>query len=179
MGGFGSGRWGSHSKRYTKENSLTLDLNFILKHGGLEPRTGTVHWSRNDKEFASIHYEIRRTFEGKFRLNLDYQNNGESVFESIELVSTPQNLGGERYWMCCPLICNGIPCNKRRSKLYSPPGCKYFGCRDCLDLTYESSQESHKYDRVFSQFASDTSSTLEMVKRMFDGIKKRSKERSK
>jgi hypothetical protein len=32
-------------------------------------------------------------------------------------------------------------------KLYLPPGGKFFGCRQCYDLTYESCQRSHKYDR--------------------------------
>jgi hypothetical protein len=32
--------------------------------------------------------------------------------------------------------------------LYLPPGGKFFGCRQCYDLTYESCQRSHKYDRV-------------------------------
>jgi hypothetical protein len=32
--------------------------------------------------------------------------------------------------------------------LYLPPGGEVFGCRHCYGLTYESCQQSHKYDRV-------------------------------
>ena len=38
-------------------------------------------------------------------------------------------------------------------KLYLPPGGKYYGCRHCYDLTYESSQTSHsRIRRLFLQY---------------------------
>jgi hypothetical protein len=61
-----------------------------------------------------------------------------------ELVTTPCNLGGVRYWFICPLITNGRVCGRRVSKLYLAAGSKYFGCRHCHNLTYVSCQEHDK-----------------------------------
>ncbi len=40
-------------------------------------------------------------------------------------------------------------------KLYYPPGGIYFGCRQCYKLTYESCQESHKYDGLWRSMGFD------------------------
>ena len=44
----------------------------------------------------------------------------------------------------CPLVVRGSPCERRVGKLYLPPGGRYFGCRLCYDLTYESDQTHDK-----------------------------------
>ncbi len=40
----------------------------------------------------------------------------------------------------CGLVVNGRSCGARVKKLYLPPGGRYFGCRRCHDVTYESAQ---------------------------------------
>jgi hypothetical protein len=37
-----------------------------------------------------------------------------------------------------------VPCGRRVSALYLPPGAKWFGCRHCYELTYESAQTHDK-----------------------------------
>lgn len=37
-----------------------------------------------------------------------------------------------------------VTCQRRVRKLYLPPGAKYFGCRTCYKLTYQSVQEHDK-----------------------------------
>ena len=54
-----------------------------------------------------------------------------------------------RYYFACPAVVDGVYCGCCCSKLYLPLGGKVFGCRECYDLTYQSCQESHKYDKVF------------------------------
>jgi hypothetical protein len=49
----------------------------------------------------------------------------------------------------CPAVKDGVYCGGRVTKLFLPPGSAVFGYRDCYDLTYQSCQESHKYDKVF------------------------------
>ena len=44
------------------------------------------------------------------------------------------------WWFICPLIKDGIACNRRVLKLYIGGG-KYFGCRHCYELTYQSCQK--------------------------------------
>jgi len=41
--------------------------------------------------------------------------------------------------------------NRRVAKLHSPPGSRYFGCRHCHDLTYNSCQEAHQAERLFGR----------------------------
>lgn len=160
MGGYGSGRWGLSSKKYTVEDCLTLDLNFLLREGGVSPRSGKLNWSRGGVVHSSIGY----SFEPGPLLRLNYTKNGESVNIPVFLLSTTQRLGGVRYWMKCPLVINGISCNNRCSKLYCTPNCKFFGCRSCLDLTYESCQESHKFDAMFTSLSRRTGKSLAKVK---------------
>ncbi len=56
-----------------------------------------------------------------------------------ELETTDCHFGGKRYWFICPLIWDGTKCRRRTGVLYL--GGKYFGCRNCYDLAYQSQQE--------------------------------------
>lgn len=153
MGGYGSTRWGYHAKRWTKEDALTLDLNFILRNGGLRTRSATLHWSRDGERFAAISYEVKWMYDSPPRIILNYLKEGVSVRQVLELQTTPQALGGYRYWVACPLLHNVIPCHRRCSKLYLLPGQKYFGCRRCFNLSYESCNESGRYDSIIRSIA--------------------------
>jgi len=48
---------------------------------------------------------------------------------------TVRNFGGERPWFVCP----GAGCGRRVALLYGPG--RYFLCRHCYDLRYESQRE--------------------------------------
>jgi hypothetical protein len=60
----------------------------------------------------------------------------EDVKEPVSLEWTPCNFGGERPWFVCPGVVNGKRCGRRVAILYGPG--KYFLCRHCYDLRYES-----------------------------------------
>jgi hypothetical protein len=83
------------------------------------------------------------------------------------MVSTRPYFGGRRWWFVCPLIVRGIACNRRAGKLYLPPGAKYFGCRKCHDLTYESCQDSHRFDRALGQLGADFGLSAREVRQLF------------
>ena len=51
---------------------------------------------------------------------------------------TPCNFGGERPWF----VCHRVTCGRRVAILYGPG--KYFLCRRCYDLRYESQREDNK-----------------------------------
>jgi len=53
-------------------------------------------------------------------------------------VTTRPYFGGIRWWFICPLIVEGRACQERVRRLHLPPGGRYFGCRRCYNLTYES-----------------------------------------
>ena len=59
----------------------------------------------------------------------------EDIRESVSLEWTPCNFGGERPWFLCP----GAGCGRRVVVLYGPG--RYFLCRHCYDLSYESRRE--------------------------------------
>lgn len=58
----------------------------------------------------------------------------------IPVVSTRCNYGGHRWWFTCPLVVNGCACRRRCRILYLPPDSKFFGCRECHQLSYGSRQ---------------------------------------
>lgn len=146
MGGSGSGRH-FYNTRPVKEDSLVLDGYQVLpklikdsKH--YKELSGVISWSRPYREkFASIAY----TFENDSLVISYIRDKTESIQYSLNLVPTMQPKGGYRYWFKCPIV----HCGRLAAKLYKPVGSKYFGCRICHNLTYESSNESHRFDSFF------------------------------
>jgi hypothetical protein len=59
----------------------------------------------------------------------------EEVDETVALEWQACNFGGERPWFLCP----GARCGRRVAVLYGPG--RYFLCRHCYDLRYESQRE--------------------------------------
>ena len=144
MGGYGSGRH-YYSARQTVEDSLKLDsyhlLPNIIKESGGGYYSGLLSWSRNGEQFSSVSYILD---EHVFKLSYT-KDKTVHVNCPVPLVTTCQPNGGLRYWFLCPL--DG--CTRKTAKLYMPAGAKYFGCRSCYNLTYQSCNESHKYDTFF------------------------------
>ena len=177
MGGYGSGRWGDHVKKTTVEECLALDAAKLARDGLIErsPDTGSLRWTRTatGEEVASVTY-VRGILDGELVLTLLYNRtaaNGtrHAVRQAIALEATYPPVGGECWRFACPLAPRGRACGRRARKLYLPPGARYFGCRTCQDLTYTSSQESHKYDSVFSSLARATGFDPAFVKRVLSG----------
>jgi hypothetical protein len=63
----------------------------------------------------------------------------EDVKETVALSWTACNFGGERPWF----ICTGAGCGRRVAILYGPG--RYFLCRHCYDLTYQSQRDNVMY----------------------------------
>jgi hypothetical protein len=136
-------------------------MKFLNTHhyfdGGI--RWGSCNWNRNGEKTGSIGFEVS-TIEGDEYIRLHYTHTDNSTNEKTELnykaqiVSTPCNYGGRRWWFICPLNLDGCACNRRVGVLYLA-GSKYFGCRHCNNLTYTSSKESHKFDSMFLKIGVD------------------------
>ena len=162
MGGYGSGSWNSLNSRRAVEDGLTLDIGYLLREKLIRPggfSSGTLRWSRNGEEFASISYWFRDTDE-ELCLTLKYKWRDEPVELPIPLRSTPAHFGGERLWLTCPFCSR----NEKLSKLYLPSGSKHFACRRCHNLTYTSCQESHKFDSMFKFLALQTGASPKEIK---------------
>lgn len=139
MGGSGSGNWYRCCSKNTADGLLWLDINWLHRHGYLHPASwAMLSWKRRGEQSGSI--TLRS--EGE-RLILSYQQRRryrddawEPVEQPVHLTWTPCYYGGRRAWFICP----GFGCGRRVGKLYA--GGRYFLCRHCYDLAYESQRES-------------------------------------
>lgn len=160
MGGYGSGRWQTHYAKDLVDESKPLPttylrqaLNYVADNNVLGPGwPGSLAWKRGDQPSGSIGYLITRgspfpvvhlrydiTPWGGEKTSYDY---------AVNVVATTPTYGGRHWWWICPLTKNGRPCQRRVAKLYLPGSGRYFGCRHCYDLTYQSCRDSHKFDAL-------------------------------
>jgi hypothetical protein len=142
VGGVGSGSWYRFDKKSTTGECHSVDVRYLHREGLLESgRWFSLRWSRADRETGSIQgvvsvgdlpdqvtllYRHRRGLGGEW----------EDVGEPVDLAWTACNFGGERPWFICP----GSGCGRRVAVLYGPG--RYFLCRPCYDLVYDSQREN-------------------------------------
>ena len=138
MGGSGSGYWFRWGSKATTESQHWIDIRWLKKQGRLRPGSaGSLSWSRGDEQTGSIRYRMEAD-----RMILDYRHRSdgsewEPVEQNIIFNRTPCNYGGCRTWFLCPR------CWKRVAVLYGAG--KYFFCRHCYNLSYESQHESQPF----------------------------------
>ena len=145
MGGAGSGNWYRFDKKTTTGECHSVDVRYLYREGLLASgRWFTLRWSRAGSETGSIRGAVIE--EGKpERVVLTYRHRRgpggewEDVREPVPLTWTGCNFGGERPWFVCP----GAGCGRRVAVLYRPG--RYFLCRRCYDLVYESQRENGMY----------------------------------
>ena len=133
MGGPGSGSWYRWSRKDTVEEHRSLDVNRWHREGLLRPwqRFGWV-WKRNGEEEASISVA---TYPEAVELSYTIwpgTEDAEKVRYVVPITWTGCNYGGRRPWFVCP----NTKCGRRVGKLYLRG--RYFLCRHCHDLVYES-----------------------------------------
>ena len=148
------GGWNSKGKR---EAGNRLDIFWLKKHGYLNKdysfRGGGIKWTSYYGHESSIGFSVTTDDWGKpeeqkyIRLQYThtdhYSKEKESVNYRVNLVTTPCQYGGKRYWFICPLTSNGQYCGRRAGTLYNLG--KYFGCRHCGNITYASQKASGSY----------------------------------
>ena len=175
MGGSGSGR-PSGDGRITVEECLTLDVNKLFSDPRLKAgirAQGQLCWTTNfpGKVTPSLNFDINTLDPSYLSICLSYimLPQKEEIHLDIRLETTRPYFGGLRWWFCCPLIRrDGNPCDRRVVKLRLPPGGKYYGCRECYDLTYTSCLESHQFDGLYARIAGDIGLTPSRVKRILN-----------
>ncbi len=188
MGGTGSGRWTYHDKRRTTEECWAIGISDVariidLRNPGPVSRSLRLIKPATGKERSSVRFVLEVGDVDTPLLRLSYPVKGRWGLEHpievvVHLQTTRPNFGGVRWWFSCPGMVGGEECGRRVGKLYLPPGDRYFACRYCLDLTYESCQKSHRYDRLFAQMAGEASGeAFEAVKRAFSHQTKEARRR--
>jgi hypothetical protein len=103
-----------------------------------------LRWSRAGSEADSIRCVVsgddrpdRMTFLYRHRSGMGGE--WEDVREPVDLAWTACNFGGERPWFLCPRV----GCGRRVAVLYGPG--RYFLCRHCCDLSYQSQRDNKMY----------------------------------
>lgn len=175
MGSSGSGRWNYQEKKRTTEECWALDvanLPLEMLDGGTS--SGVLRAPRLDSSNSVLCVRGALQLGGESPvLTLSYRPcrraEGRELTEQVRLLATKPHFGGVRWWFACPFSSKDRePCGHRVGKLYLPPGERWFGCRRCHALTYKSSQESHRHDRLCALMAGeDSGKTFEAVKRTF------------
>lgn len=150
-----SGR-GVRFKKRTVEDSYHLSIFELRESGPLSqpPRPWTATWGRG-QAFHRLDISVPIDTPDGPVLHMTcalLDTSGiehASIWEGIELVSTPCHFGGKRFWFVCPMR----SCGRRIAKLYFPPNKNGFLCRHCHNLTYQGRQEHrNKLYEVFSRF---------------------------
>ena len=136
MGGYSSGRVGW---RAMCEHLLSIDVRRWARGNYLFSGYFSWQWTRDGERTGSI-----SVWGHGDRIELDYNKDGEKYRYPVHLTYTPCHLGGSRVWFRCP----SISCRQRAAKLYL--GSRYFACRRCYNLAYQS-QSYSPYDRALMQ----------------------------
>lgn len=138
-------RWRWDKKR-TVEECKSISTTFLKKHGYFGGfGWGGMKWTNSlGEETGSIGFRVsvqEWTGEIRFQYTQTHRNGEKEELDyPVRLTATPCHYGGKRWWFICPLVKNGVACNRRVLKLYLGGG-KYFGCRHCYNLTHQSCQE--------------------------------------
>jgi hypothetical protein len=145
MGGEGSGNWYRSDKKTTTGECQRVDVRYLHREDLLKPgRWFSLRWSRANRETGSIRGVVIGD-EKPEKVILTYRHRSgpsgewEDVREPVELAWTACNFGGERPWFICP----GAGCGRGVALLYGPR--RYFLCRHCYELVYESQREDKMY----------------------------------
>lgn len=137
-------------KKTTVEECKSISTTFLRDHGYFcAGKWGGMKWTNSaGEQTGAISFFVRVDgIFGKIRFQYTstdrYSGEATELDYSVDLKATPCHFGGLRWWFLCPILQNENPCWKRVGKLYLAGG-KYFGCRHCYGLTYQSSQENDK-----------------------------------
>lgn len=140
MGGPGSGRWYRWGTRETVEGCLRIDVRDWQRRGFLRPGTAFVwSWYQGRSRVASIDVAA---LDGAVELSYTCRHGAgeaQAVRYRVPLTWTPCHYGGRRPWFVCP----GRGCGRRAAVLYLHG--RYFLCRRCHGLVYESQREDRAH----------------------------------
>jgi hypothetical protein len=141
LGRIGSGSWYRFNKKTTTDECHSVDVRYLHRHGLLKPGSRfSLRWSCAGRETGSIRGLVDSSRPPKsmtllYRHRSGLAGEGEDVRERVPLKRTSCNFGGKRPWFLCPRM----GCGRRVAVLYGPG--RYFLCRHCYDLRYQSQRE--------------------------------------
>jgi len=138
-------------KKDTVNDAHSFDILLLQNQGMLKHSFGTpwtCTWSRCEQVVARITYSVEAVGSRPHAIRFQYAITDRETGQKqdydylVQLSATACNFGGERWWFICPLTVGGRPCRRRCRILYLPWNGRYFGCRECYGLSYDSRQMS-------------------------------------
>lgn len=140
MGGYGSGRSRTTCRKTVVEDCVhvsSADLPPVLNFGepiriNLRCHDGLI------LGYQFFQYEVLRG--GLAAITSEVKTKDGTVKDVVPVLATAARSGGERNCFGCPLWVGGQMCLEPCRKLYCPPASDLFGCRNCHQLVYASSQ---------------------------------------
>ena len=130
------------SKKEEADSLKKIQIWWLKKQSYLNGwASGTIKWTYGfSGNESSVGIEIS-TYSDESYLRIHYTQTGQDGSKQdfdykIPLTTTSCYFGGKRYWFICPWYANGKYCGRRVGVLYL--GGKYFACRHCYKLTYNS-----------------------------------------
>lgn len=118
-------------KRSTVDDYRKLSIHVLRKKGQWKSMSGNITWSRGNVQYAWAFYRVQEN-----TIVLSWRGQQNTVTQTIPITTAWVNYG-KRYYFQCPR------CNRRAVILYLE---QEYICRKCHKLTYESCQESHRFD---------------------------------
>ena len=151
-------------RKTTVQECLAIDVGIFLKMKShfFENRRGVLDCGGGN---SFIGFSLRWEYQGPI-VKLSYAIDQEMIEIPVRLVTTRTQFGGRRWWLKCPLTVNGSPCNRRVGRLYLPPREQLFGCRECHRLSYRSSQQAHRDQRLFGGMGLSNEAARQLAARL-------------
>ncbi len=146
----------SYSNRLTTRECESVSVYVLREHNCFASniRSGQLSWSWNGHKTGTVGFVVS-TAQGAEYIGFQYTQTegitGEktNLDYKVHLTSTACNFGGRRWWFICPLTVNGRHCGRRVGVLYLAG--KFFGCRHCNNLVYESSRNHRSFYEAFAK----------------------------
>ena len=136
MGGSGSTRWDGHRKRRSVENCQCMSIRDLKEAGILWSSKPEWRWEGilpEPEEWRDC--TIPGCEDCRPMVYVPFWD------EYAHVEAWHPRFGGISWWFRCS------KCDCRCLKLYRPYGQRWFYCRRCWELAYESSQDAHRWDR--------------------------------
>lgn len=156
----------------TVEECLILGVDSLKKYGYFSGFiSGEIKWTSS---FSGREWSVGVSVcTDSMKATLNYTTTDRSSGErvklccEIDLVTTPCNLGGKRYWFICPAVVGRRFCGRRVGKLYKADY-NYFFCRHCNDLTYGKRNENKRMRALGRMLDSERK-----AESVFEGLKRK------
>lgn len=148
MGGLGSGRKPDGERKRTVNESCTIaisEYSTAISTGYDRQMLCCKNW--NGYHFV-FHVAIIRGTQNSMKIQFFPRTLSTKGAQQCILLEEKVGEFCNRWWFRCPMNQDDGACGKRVAKLHLPPKATKFGCRDCHDLSYTSSQKAHKTERM-------------------------------